>query len=393
VAASAVAAAVVTNSGVASGAQQGSLSFDAGASYSLPPAGGLGEATEYLHGGLRLSGTFGDLSYAHIGGYGGLALRDTGSSWASLLAGLGMFSAVAPAVTLGVILTGEAFTVGAPFPYRAATLRAEPELRLGSGGTSVRARGYGGVGSSEVTVFRSFYRDTRSGPVLVQVGFDVQTDLWTWGGGLDFRHQLNRVAPWIGVEAYETPQGTYAAGRVGVDVWIASALLTLEGALWNTPEGDEPVLFLALQVPAGGTSRIYATAGRYGPDPLLDTPAAGSAGVSITWDVARFGPTPELQYELRESGQQAVLEMSLRAPGAAAAAVTGDFTNWLEVPMRREGEEWVVTLRVDPGAHHFGFIIDGSWYVPLEAPGRAADEWGEVHATLIVPVPAMDGKM
>ncbi|MDP2482090.1 MAG: hypothetical protein Q8W45_02315, partial [Candidatus Palauibacterales bacterium] len=55
--------------------------------------------------------------------------------------------------------------------------------------------------------------------------------------------------------------------------------------------------------------------------------------------------------------------------------------------MRRDGDVWVLELPVSPGVHHFGFKVDGAWYLPADAPGVAEDEWGEVQATIIVDDP------
>ena len=83
-------------------------------------------------------------------------------------------------------------------------------------------------------------------------------------------------------------------------------------------------------------------------------------------------------------GDTRFVRLVLRSPDAATVSVTGDFTDWSEVPMTRDGELWVVELAVESGAHHYGFLVDGAWHVPADAPGRAEDEWGGMHATLMV---------
>lgn len=45
----------------------------------------------------------------------------------------------------------------------------------------------------------------------------------------------------------------------------------------------------------------------------------------------------------------------------------------------------MVEIPVESGAHHFGFLVDGEWFVPETATGRVSDEWGRVNATLLVP--------
>ena len=52
--------------------------------------------------------------------------------------------------------------------------------------------------------------------------------------------------------------------------------------------------------------------------------------------------------------------------------------------MRVEDGRWTLEMRVPSGTHHFGFEVDGRWYVPEDVPGRVADEWGQENGTLIV---------
>lgn len=59
--------------------------------------------------------------------------------------------------------------------------------------------------------------------------------------------------------------------------------------------------------------------------------------------------------------------------------------------MRGRDGLWAVELTVPGGTHHFGFLVDGSWFLPDDAPDAVADDWGRRNATLVVestdPVP------
>jgi hypothetical protein len=278
---------------------------------------------------------------------------------------------------------GEAFTVGDPVPYRAAYAVAEPDIRFSSGGTFLRFNGYGGLGASEVTVIETFVRDTRFGPRVFEVGFPVTSDLWAWGGGAEVWQQLGALTPRLAVEGYDSPQGPYAVGRLGLEVRPKGGILYVEGAVWDTPDGREFVLFAGLQVQTGGRSSFLASGGRYGPDPLLDSPAAGSLGAGVSLELAKFGPTAELTWQVLDRGGP-TLVLSLWTPGSGMVECVGDFTGWEGVPMLRDGDVWRVALPVTPGVHHFGFVVDGAWYVPSDAPGLTEDEWGESQATIFV---------
>jgi hypothetical protein len=368
-------------------AQETTLSLDVGASYSLPPAGGIGIASTYVNGGLRLAGLFGSGGYFHAGGFGGLALSDGGSSWGSFLAGGGWVQPVSRTLSVGLAATGEAFTVGEPLPYRAAYAQAEPEVWFVSGGTTVRLRAYGGLGVSEVTVLETFVRDTRFGPRVFEVGVPVSSNLWAWGGGAEIGQQLGALAPRLAVEGYDSPQGTYVVGRLGLEVRPRGGVFYLEGSVWDTPDGEELVLVAGLRVDTGGKSSFLASGGRYGPDPLLDSPAAGSLGAGVSLGLARLGSQPDLTWEVLEDGRL-TLVLSLRAPAAGTVECAGEFTSWEKVPMLSDGNAWRVTLPIAPGVYHFGFFVDGEWYVPPGAPGLTEDDWGETQATIIVSDPA-----
>ena len=363
--------------------------MDLGASYSLPPAGGTGVASTYANGGLRLGGYFGAGGYFHAAGTGGLALSDEGASWASLLAGGGWLQPISRNVSLGLAVTGEAFTVGDPVPYRAAYAIAEPEVGFTFGGTLISLRGYGGLGTSEVTVIETFVRDTRFGQRVFQVGFPVASDLWAWGGIAEVGQRLGAFTPRLAVEAYESPQGPYVVGRLGLEVRPEAGTFYLEGALWDTPDGEEFVLIAGVRVRTGRGSTILASGGRYGPDPLLDSPAAGGLGGGVNLELARFGPVPDLSWEVRNNGER-TLVLAVKAEGARSVECVGEFTDWEAVPMLRDGDVWRVTLPITPGTHHFGFLVDGAWYVPPDAPGLTEDEWGEVQATILVSEPYAD---
>ena len=44
----------------------------------------------------------------------------------------------------------------------------------------------------------------------------------------------------------------------------------------------------------------------------------------------------------------------------------------------------VAVVPVTPGVHHYGFRVDGEWYVPEGHSGNVPDEWGRMNATLVV---------
>ncbi len=363
-------------------AQEGSLSFDLGASHSRPPAGASASASSYAHFGMRAEARIGD-GFFFGAAYSGLSLAADGANWASALAGGGFLAPISGTVALGLSVAGEAFRVEEPLSYQAATVQAEPEIRVTTGGTTLRLKGYGGIGRSEVAVVDSFFRLTRLGPVLFRAGTVVQTDLWAWGGGLELSNWLGQVQPRASLEVYDARQGRYVAGRVGLLAVLARVAWNMELALWDTPAGRELVLTATLEVPLSGGFGGLLGGGRFGPDPLLDSPAAESAAATMSWEAVRFGHL-DAPHSMRFDGRTYV-SFEIARPDAAVVAVAGEFTDWKDVPMLSRSGVWSVEIPVDPGAYRYGFQVDGEWYVPCYAAGLAEDEWGEMHLTLVVP--------
>ena len=65
--------------------------------------------------------------------------------------------------------------------------------------------------------------------------------------------------------------------------------------------------------------------------------------------------------------------------------VLGDFSGWDPQAMVRDGRAWVLEIPLATGTYHFGFLVDGEWFVPERAPGQVSDDWGQVNATIVVP--------
>jgi hypothetical protein len=360
-------------------AQEGSLRLDAGASYSLPPASVTATSTPYLHLGGDLRVPIGGAAGWFLAGSTGLSLESAGASWFSVLTGASAAFAVTGPLYIDLAASAEMFKVGDPYPYRAALLQGEPGVRLVLGASTLRIAGWGGTGRSWVQPVGQPIQGPRH-PV------EVESDLWSWGGRLSAYHSFAAVEPRAGLEIYTAPQGNYFGGWIGVRIVMLGSLWDLNLGAWDTPTGSETQLGLGLVLPVGQDFSVQANIGRYAPDPLLDTPAAGSGGAMLSWTAARFGDSGHRLYEIDATGSPSV-QFSLQAEDAESVAVVGGFTGWERVAMARAGDTWVVTLEVEPGIYRFGFEEDGLWYVPEYADGRTVDEWGIEQATLVVPEP------
>lgn len=70
---------------------------------------------------------------------------------------------------------------------------------------------------------------------------------------------------------------------------------------------------------------------------------------------------------------------SYHAPGAMVVQLVGDFTNWQERPiaLRREADGiWRTTVELEPGAHHYRFIVDGQWRDDPECQMHVPNPYG-----------------
>lgn len=100
--------------------------------------------------------------------------------------------------------------------------------------------------------------------------------------------------------------------------------------------------------------------------------------------LASFEPPPPTELVEMEPGRGSA-RFRLRRPDARSVALLGSFSLWEPLPMERTKDGWTLRVDLPPGTHHFGFLVDGEWFVPEGAAGRVDDEWGRTNATVVVP--------
>jgi Glycogen recognition site of AMP-activated protein kinase len=353
-------------------AQVGDIRFEVGASRSLPPAGVDATTSNYLTGALRadwMSG-YGGL----FGGvFGGISTDALGGDFIAAMAG-GRISTPGGPVSASLMGLGTGFRVGAPFVYETFTGVLQPEIRFRWGRTVLALIGEGGLGSTQIE-FRRGER-TRS----------ATTDLWHYGGGAELRVEGSRALFSLGAATYEATQGRYAKGEGQIVLALPSgSQIRAELAFWNLPVGTEATGEISVTVPVG---RWFAQAsgGRSAPDPLLRTEPGRQGWMTVGRVLKRFGPAPRvplLTLEPSEGG--ATVRFRIDGGEATKVEILGDFTGWEPREMNNEGgTRWTITLEIPNGTHHFGFMLNGTWFVPDTAPGRVADDWGQVNATVVV---------
>jgi 1,4-alpha-glucan branching enzyme len=70
---------------------------------------------------------------------------------------------------------------------------------------------------------------------------------------------------------------------------------------------------------------------------------------------------------------------SFAAPTATSVQLVGDFTHWAQNPINlRKGADgiWQIALTLEPGTHHYRFLVDGQWCDDPECTLRVPNPYG-----------------
>jgi hypothetical protein len=310
----------------------------------------------------------------------------SGGDFLSAEVGAALWRSVAPGWAAGFEGRAFGFRVAEPFTYEAGAVEASLLLRYRGEWTSARFAGTGGVGRSRMTYTEVVRRMRRVGTIT-----ETLTDeLWRVGGTAEFLAGGGTVAAGVAGGLHRSAGGTYRSAGVRVVAGGGVGALELRADRWRTPTGYETTGGVAFALPWGGWTARGA-GGKPEPDPLLlAEPGRGAGGMLLGRRIAGHGGfdagTGRPLYQVKgpaESGAR--VRLIVEAPtGATTVAVLGDFTLWEPVPMEGSGRQWVVEMDVPPGTHHFGFLVDGAWYLPDDAPDAVPDEWGRRSATLVI---------
>ena len=369
--------------GVAGGTVSGQtseISLEIGGSTVSPPAGVEGEKANFLVAGLRgLRFTTGGsgvsasilMGRALEGGSGGDFF--SGDLWGAA------FKSLTDGWALGLEARGFGFQVQEPFPYRSLGIEGGPTIRFNRPAFSATLRGIAGGGWSETELERTGRKPSEV----------VEDELWRYGGTGEFLVGKGGVLTGIALGIHESSGGTYRSAGLRLIVGLGGSALEARLDAWDTPAGTDGTGGIAFIIPFGGwTTRGFA--GRTEPDPLtLAEPGGGSGGLLVGRRLLGREPLPPARPPLHriveQTADSATVEIFLDAPSnAGQVEVIGDFTLWDPVPMVRDGGQWRIRLSIPPGTHHFGFLADGTWYLPEDAPDTVPDDWGRRNATLVI---------
>ncbi|MGD8320801.1 MAG: glycogen-binding domain-containing protein [Gemmatimonadota bacterium] len=367
-------------------AQVSDLTVEVGASSVLPPTGVDGDAAGFFVAGLRGSryDLFGTGGYASVlvgrsldsstggnfvsGEVGGAAWRRLGVGWSAGVEGR---------------LFG--FGVADPFSYRAAAAEGSVVLRWRRDGLTARLTGLAGGGRSRTEISEVVQGMRRQFTVR-----DVLVDnLWRYGGTVELLAGSPSVAAGVAGGIHQSAAGMYRSAGLRLVASRGLGALEIRADAWRTPVGNETTGGIAFYIPVGGWS-ARGMAGKPEPDPLLlAEPGRGSGGLLVGRRI--LGGTllpprrPALHQVVGEVGGVATVRFTVKPPpGARTVALLGDFTLWEPLSMTADGGRWTVETKIRPGTWHFGFLVDGDWYLPDDAPDAVPDEWGRRSATLVI---------
>ncbi len=71
------------------------------------------------------------------------------------------------------------------------------------------------------------------------------------------------------------------------------------------------------------------------------------------------------------------------APTAMSVQLVGDFTHWKDRPISMQKDThgvWRASVALDPGEHHYRFLVDGEWRDDPECSVRVPNPFGSQDA-------------
>ena len=89
---------------------------------------------------------------------------------------------------------------------------------------------------------------------------------------------------------------------------------------------------------------------------------------------------------LRQSAGVTEVHFRLNAPRATQVALRGSFNGWQRQAMHRDGDEWALDLKLQPGDHRYVFVLNGKRSLPdPNAQDAELSPDGEAQSVLYLP--------
>jgi hypothetical protein len=245
---------------------------------------------------------------------------------------------------------------------RGAGMDALPFVRLSSGAAGVELRG-GWHGHTLAYAGTTEHRGVFETGARASAGVSVRVE-----GDVRWVRATEGIYPFVG--------GTLLYGGSPVQAW-------LQAGRWLSTDLDDLGWGAGIGVALGTHATLWANARQETPDPLYWNVARRSWSVGVTRRLGRRPPAV-LPAPRQEDGGIVIRVSASDTPGAELS-IAGDFSAWRPMPMRREGDGWVIRLPLSPGVYHYAFrSAAGNWFVPASIAGRRPDGMGGYVAVLVV---------
>jgi hypothetical protein len=268
-------------------------------------------------------------------------------------------------VNVGLDLSGEGYMfrdAKVDQTGRGAGIDALPFVRFSSGAAGVELRG-GWRGHTLTYLGTTEHRGVFETGARASYGVSVRVE-----GDARWVRATEGTYPFVGA--------TLQYGGVPMQAWV-------QAGRWLGTELDDLGWGAGIGVALGTHATLWANARQETPDPLYWNVARRSWSVGVTRRLGRRTPGV-LPVPRQEDGGILIRVSASDAPGAELS-IAGDFSTWRPMPMRREGDAWVIRLPLSPGLYHYAFrSASGNWFVPASIAGRRPDGMGGYVAVLVV---------
>lgn len=246
-----------------------------------------------------------------------------------------------------------------------ASLYALPMVTLKRGGAAFELR----AGRHQHLFGRS---DTSGARGLYEAGARGSIGRGVHGAALEGR--------WL-----RAPEAAYPYVGVHVTTGAGPARFWASGGRWLSDALDDATWNVGASVAVGNGGELWAGVRHDAVDPLYLTTARQSWNVGYSLSIGSRPPAMPALAPTVEAGRIRI-RLPLSATDGATPSVAGEFSDWKPIPMRRDGDGWVLEIALASGVYRYAFVnADGDWFVPERYTGRFDDGMGGHMALLVVP--------
>jgi Carbohydrate-binding module 48 (Isoamylase N-terminal domain) len=170
--------------------------------------------------------------------------------------------------------------------------------------------------------------------------------------------------------AVRSDVATHAPNRIA----ISTAVTPLAGRRPNWLTTSRTVRVSPLMLMAAGLALVLGV-------------AALTAKLRAPTSLASNATVPNARLVNAAMPGEQVMRFTLSAPTAQRVSLVGDFNNWDAAAnaLQQKDGTWTVVIPVAPGRHVYGFVVDGSRWIPDPAAPQSDDgDFGSANSVVYV---------